>query len=214
MNEVVKMRQLFRTLSIFLFLVFTLSFALSAQNQKSMANRAKATFAGGCFWCMEPAFDKVDGVIATISGYTGGNAKNPTYEQVSAGGTGHAESVQVIYDPTKVTYEKLLQVYWHNIDPTVANRQFCDVGSQYRSAIFYHDATQKRLAEESKRAIEKSGQIKQPILTQIVPAGEFTAAEDYHQDFYKKNPDRYHSYRMGCRRDERLKELWGDQAGH
>lgn len=193
--------------------IFSLNYA-SAQTPSGVSNRAKATFAGGCFWCMEPPFDKVDGVIATISGYTGGQTKNPTYEEVSAGRTGHAEAVQVIYDPGKVTYEKLLQIFWHNIDPTVANRQFCDAGTQYRSAIFYHDATQKRLAEESKRAIEKSNQIKQPIVTQIVPAGEFTVAEDYHQDFYKKNSFRYNSYRAGCRRDARLHELWGPSAGH
>jgi peptide-methionine (S)-S-oxide reductase len=193
--------------------IFGLNYA-SAQTPSGVSNRGKATFAGGCFWCMEPPFDKVDGVIATISGYTGGQTKNPTYEEVSAGRTGHAEAVQVIYDPGKVTYEKLLQIFWHNIDPTVANRQFCDAGTQYRSAIFYHDATQKRLAEESKQAIEKSGQIKQPIVTQIVPAGEFTVAEDYHQDFYKKNSFRYNSYRTGCRRDARLRELWGPSAGH
>lgn len=194
-------------------LLFSVNFA-SAETPSGMSNRAKATLAGGCFWCIEPPFDKVDGVVATISGYMGGHTKNPTYEEVSAGRTGHAEVVQVIYDPGKVTYEKLLQIFWHNIDPTVANRQFCDAGTQYRSAIFYHDATQKRLAEESKRAIEKSGQIKQPIVTQIVPAGEFTAAEDYHQDFYKKNSFRYNSYRVGCRRDARLQELWGPSAGH
>jgi peptide-methionine (S)-S-oxide reductase len=187
---------------------------VAAQGSSGASNRAKATFAGGCFWCMEPAFDKVDGVIATISGYIGGQKKNPTYDEVSAGGTGHAEAVEIIYDPSKVTYEKLLQIFWHNIDPTVADRQFCDVGSQYRSAIFYHDAKQKQLAEESKRAIEKSGEIKQPILTQIVPAGEFTQAEEYHQDFYKKNTVRYNAYRLGCRRDTRLKELWGPSAGH
>lgn len=207
------MRQFVRTLSWVIVFLLSLNF-VSAQNPSGKSNRATATFAGGCFWCMEPPFDKVNGVIATISGYTGGEMKNPTYDEVSAGRTGHAEAVQVIYDPGKVTYEQLLQVFWHNIDPAAANRQFCDAGTQYRSAIFYHDATQKRLAEESKRAIEKSGQIKEPIVTQIVPAGEFTVAEDYHQDFYKKNPIRYNSYRLGCRRDARLKELWGASAGH
>ena len=214
-NEVfIKMRKLSRLFILLGIFLMSLTFVYPAQNVPAMQNRAKATFAGGCFWCMEPAFDKVNGVIATISGFTGGHTKNPTYEEVSAGGTGHAESVQVIYDPTKVTYQKLLEVYWHNIDPTVANRQFCDAGTQYRSAIFYHDATQKKLAEESKAAIEKSGQIKPPILTEIVPVGEFTPAEEYHQDFYKKNPIQYESYRIGCRRDARLKELWGPSAGH
>lgn len=167
----------------------------------------KATFAGGCFWCMEPPFDKLDGVLSTTSGYTGGQTKNPTYEQVSAGITGHAESLQVLYDPSKISYSKLLEVYWHNIDPTTPNRQFCDAGSQYRTAIFYHNDTQKRLAEESKKAIENSGRFP-AVVTQIVAATQFYPAEEYHQDFYKKNPVHYHSYRMGCGRDQRLEELW------
>jgi peptide-methionine (S)-S-oxide reductase len=168
-----------------------------------------ATFAGGCFWCMEPPFDKVEGVTATTSGYTGGHTVNPTYEQVSSGFTGHAESIQIAYDPAKVSYEKLLDVYWHNIDPLARNRQFCDAGEQYRSAIFYHDEEQKRLAEASKQALEKSGRFKQPIATQIVPAGPFYPAEEYHQDYYKKNPIRYKFYRYNCGRDQRLEELWG-----
>lgn len=172
-----------------------------------------ATFAGGCFWCMESDFDKVPGVVATISGYTGGTKPNPTYEEVSSGTTGHAESVEVYYDPKKVTYEKLLDVYWVNIDPTVKDRQFCDTGSQYRTAIFYHDEEQRKAAEESKRRVEATKPFKQPIVTQIVMAGPFYPAEEYHQDFYLKNPVRYQFYRKGCGRDARLKELWGDRAG-
>jgi peptide-methionine (S)-S-oxide reductase len=168
---------------------------------------AKATFAGGCFWCMEGPFDKLEGVASTTSGYTGGTKKNPTYEEVSSGGTGHAESVQVVYDPAKVSYEKLLEVFWHNIDPVAKNRQFCDVGTQYRSAIFVHDANQKRLAEASKAEIQK--RFKQPIATEIVQASAFYPAEDYHQDFYKKSSFRYKVYRAGCGRDARLEELWG-----
>ena len=168
---------------------------------------AKATFAGGCFWCEEEAFDHVPGVISTTSGYTGGTKKNPSYEQVSAGGTGHAESVEVAYDPTKVSYEKLLDAFWHNVDPLVKDRQFCDVGHQYRSALFYRNDTEKRLAEASKAEVQK--RFKQPIQTEIVPAGPFYPAEEYHQDFYKKNPLRYKFYRTGCGRDRRLQELWG-----
>ena len=175
----------------------------------SAAKTAKATFAGGCFWCMEPPFDKVDGVLSTTSGYTGGTKKNPTYEEVSAGGTGHAESVEIVYDPSRVTYEKLLDVFWHNVDPLTPNAQFCDHGNQYRTAIFYHDDDQKRAAEKSKKDLEASGRFKQPIVTQIVAATEFWPAEDYHQDYYEKNPVRYRYYRYSCGRDQRLDELWG-----
>jgi len=174
---------------------------------------AVATFAGGCFWCMEPPFDAVPGVTATISGYTGGRTVDPSYEQVSSGSTGHAESVDVIYDPKKVTYEQLLDVFWHNIDPTVKDQQFCDHGSQYRTAIFFHDDAQRRAAEASKAALEKSKPFKEPIVTQIVMANAFYSAEEYHQDYYKKNPVRYKIYRTGCGRDARLRELWGDKAG-
>lgn len=170
---------------------------------------ATATFAGGCFWCMEPPFDKLDGVVSTTSGYTGGQKKNPTYQEVSEGETGHAESVQVVYDPTKVSYAKLLDVFWHNIDPLTPNAQFCDHGTQYRSAIFYHNEEQKRLAEESKQKLEKSGRFTKPIVTQIVPASEFYPAEDYHQDYYQKNPIRYKYYRHGCGRDAVLAQIWG-----
>jgi methionine-S-sulfoxide reductase len=169
---------------------------------------AKATFAGGCFWCMEPPFDKIDGVLATTSGYTGGKVSNPSYEQVSAGGTGHLEAVEVTYDPSKVSYEKLLEVFWQNIDPTDANGQFCDRGAQYATAIFVHDEEQRRLAEESKRAIADSGRLKKPIVTPIRDAGPFYAAEDYHQDYYEKNPIRYKFYRGRCGRDRALEKLW------
>lgn len=172
---------------------------------------AKATFAGGCFWCMEPAFEKLDGVASVTSGYTGGQTKNPTYEEVSSGSTGHAESVQVLYDPAKITYAKLLDAYWHNVDPTQSSGQFCDHGNQYRSAIFYGNDEEKRLAEQTKAEVAKK--LGATIVTQIVPASQFYAAEEYHQDFYKKNPVHYSTYRMGCGRDRRLKELWGDAAG-
>jgi peptide-methionine (S)-S-oxide reductase len=181
----------------------------ATQSPSSSTQTAKATFAGGCFWCMEPPYDELEGVIATISGYIGGTKKNPTYEQVSAGTTGHAEAVQVTYDPKKITYQKLLEVFWRNIDPLTANAQFCDSGSQYRSAIFYHDESQKALAEKSKNSLQ--ARFKRPIVTEIVPASEFYPAEDYHQDYYKKNPIRYKTYRYGCGRDQRLKELWGSE---
>jgi peptide-methionine (S)-S-oxide reductase len=170
---------------------------------------ARATFAGGCFWCMEEAFDTVPGVIATTSGYMGGKVKNPTYEQVSSGSTGHAEVVQVVYDPAKVTYARLLEVFWHNIDPTQKNAQFCDYGSQYRSGIFYQDDEQKRLAEASRAALEKSKPFKGAIITEITKASQFYPAEDYHQDYYLKNPARYKYYKNGCGRPARLKQLWG-----
>jgi peptide-methionine (S)-S-oxide reductase len=175
--------------------------------------RAIATFAGGCFWCVESDFDKVDGVLETVSGFMGGRTKNPTYQQVSAGGTGHAESVQVTYDPRKVSYARLLDVFWRSIDPLDAGGQFCDRGDQYRTAIFTHTAEQQRLAEASKKALDDSKRFKQPIVTQITPAGEFTKAEEYHQKYYKNNPIRYHYYRASCGRDARLKALWGAEAG-
>jgi peptide-methionine (S)-S-oxide reductase len=173
----------------------------------------RATFAGGCFWCTESDFDKVPGVVSTTSGYTGGQSRDPTYEQVSAGRTGHAESVLIVYDPKKVTYERLLEVYWHSIDPTTPNAQFCDVGSQYRTAIFYHSEEQRKLAEASKAKLEKDKPFKAPIVTEIVPAKEFYVAEEYHQNYHTKNPIRYNFYRTGCGRDARLAQLWGDQAG-
>ena len=172
----------------------------------------KATFAGGCFWCMEEAFEGVEGVVSVTSGYTGGRKPNPADEEVSAGGTGHAEAVEILYDPAKVSYAKLLEAFWRNIDPTTPDRQFCDGGNQYRSAIFYQNETQKRLAEESKQAVEKSKPFKDSIVTQIVPASAFYVAEDYHQDFYKKNPIRYKFYKYNCGRAQRLEELWGKKG--
>ena len=168
---------------------------------------AVATFAGGCFWCVESDFDKVDGVISTTSGYTGGTLANPTYQDVGHGGTGHAEAVEIVYDPAKVSYEKLLDVFWHNHDPLAKNRQFCDRGDQYRPAIFYHNDEQRRLAEATKAKHQQ--RFKQPIQTEIVAAGRFYKAEEYHQDYYLKNPIRYKFYRYNCGRDARLEELWG-----
>ena len=168
-----------------------------------------ATFACGCFWCTESYFDKVKGVVETTSGFMGGTTPNPTYHQVSSGGTGHAEVLQLKYDPAQVTYKQLLDVYWHNVDPLDKGGQFCDRGDQYRPAIFYHNEEQKRLAEESKAALEKSGRFNQPIVVEITPASTFTPAEDYHQDYYHKNPIQYFIYRHGCGRDARLEALWG-----
>jgi peptide-methionine (S)-S-oxide reductase len=195
-----------KILRSFLLLMIPFCFINAVDAQTKLA---KATFAGGCFWCMEPPYDKLPGVVSTTSGYAGGEEKNPTYQQVSAGGTGHAEVVQVLYDPSKVSYSKLLEVFWQNIDPTVKDRQFCDWGKQYRTAIFYHDENQRKLAEQSKAAIQKSGKLKEPIVTEIVALKQFYPAEEYHQDFYKKNPVHYKTYRLGCRRDARLEELWG-----
>jgi peptide-methionine (S)-S-oxide reductase len=171
----------------------------------------KATFGGGCFWCVEEAFDQAEGVVSTTSGYTGGHTRNPTYKQVSAGGTGHVEVVQVVYDPKRISYAELLQVFWRNVDPLTPNRQFCDAGSQYRSAIFTHDAEQRRLAEESKEALERSDRFDRPIVTEIIPASTFYPAEEYHQDYYTKNPLRYKFYKFNCGRAQRLKELWGER---
>ena len=182
---------------------------VSSQAAEERQGTTRATFAGGCFWCMEEAFEKVDGVMSVLSGYMGGHVVNPTYAQVSAGETGHAEVIEVMYDPTKVTYSQLLDVFWHNIDPTAPNRQFCDQGSQYRAAIFYHDETQQQLAEQSKLALEKSKTFQEPIVTQIVSASTFYPAEEYHQDYYKKNPVRYKFYKYSCGRAQRLETLWG-----
>jgi peptide-methionine (S)-S-oxide reductase len=207
------------TLRHLLLALFVLSGASVASAQSPPAasptggERAIATFAGGCFWCVESDFDKVDGVLETVSGFMGGKTKNPTYQQVSAGGTGYAEAVQVTYDPTKVSYTRLLDVFWRSIDPLDAGGQFCDRGDQYRSAIFTHTAEQQRLAEASKKALDNSKRFKQPIVTEITPVGEFTRAEEYHQKYYQKNPIRYHYYRASCGRDARLKALWGAEAG-
>jgi peptide-methionine (S)-S-oxide reductase len=186
---------------------------LAAGTVKAADTLEKATFAGGCFWCMEQPFDALSGVVSVTVGYTGGQKKNPTYQEVSAGGTGHAEAVQIVYDPSKISYGKLLDVFWHNIDPTTKDRQFCDGGHQYRSAIFYHTEEQHKEALQSKAELEKTKPFKEPIVTEIVPASEFYPAEEYHQHYYKKNPIRYWYYRNGCGRDRRLKELWGSAAG-
>jgi peptide-methionine (S)-S-oxide reductase len=170
---------------------------------------ARATFAGGCFWCMEPPFDKLDGVVSTTSGYTGGTVPKATYEAVSSGRTGHTEAVQIVYDPAKVSYEKLLEAFWLNHDPTAKDRQFCDSGSQYRPEIFYHSDEQKRLAEASKAKWEKAKPFRQAIVTPVTAASEFWPAEDYHQDYYKKEPVKYRFYVTGCGRYARLDQLWG-----
>jgi peptide-methionine (S)-S-oxide reductase len=173
------------------------------------ATLGKAYFAGGCFWCMEEAFEKVEGVLSATSGYMGGTVSNPTYEEVSAGRTGHAESVEVVYDPAKVSYQKLLDAFWRNVDPITPNAQFCDRGNQYRSAIFFQTDEEKHTSDSSKLAIEQSRRFKEPIVTQIVMAQQFYSAEDYHQDYYKKNPVRYKFYKYNCGRAQRLEELWG-----
>ena len=183
--------------------------ALAASTSFAQGPTAKATFAGGCFWCVEADFDKVPGVLSTTSGYIGGTVANPTYQQVSGKGTGHAEAVEIVFDPTKVSYAQLVEKFWRTIDPTTKDRQFCDAGSPYRTAIFTHDAAQAAAVQASLAALEKSKPFKEPIVTQIVPAGPFYAAEDCHQDYYKKNPVRYNYYRTSCGRDARLEQLWG-----
>lgn len=188
----------------------TISFAITspAADTARIDSAASAIFAGGCFWCIEADFEKLPGVIEAESGYIGGHLENPTYKQVSRGGTGHAEVARVYYDPTIVTYDQLLDYFWRHIDPTVKNRQFCDVGDQYRSAIFYQNDEEKAAALASKAALEKSGKFAQ-IHTEIAQAGTFYRAEEYHQDYYKKNPLRYKFYRTTCRRDSRVAEVWG-----
>jgi peptide-methionine (S)-S-oxide reductase len=203
-------------LSVFGWLVPTLLLGVLGASGESTPSEtdgdrmAVATFAGGCFWCMEPPFDELVGVVSTISGYSGGLRPNPTYGEVSRGGTGHAEVVQVRYDPSKIGYAQLLDVFWRNVDPTTPDRQFCDTGDQYRTAIFYHDLDQKRLAEQSRQDLEAAGRLRQPIVTEISEAREFWPAEEYHQDYYEKNPVRYKVYRYRCGRDQRLQELWGE----
>jgi peptide-methionine (S)-S-oxide reductase len=188
-----------------IFIIFWLSFSPVTYAQG--VNIQKATFAGGCFWCMEKPFDDLNGVISTTSGYSGGNIANSTYKQVNAGNTGHAESVQVEYDATKVTYNKLLKVFWKNVDPTAKNKQFCDVGDQYRSAIFYQNDQQKKLAEQSR--LEVKTKLKTEVFTEISALKNFYPAEEYHQDYYKKNSLLYKYYRYRCGRDQRLEEIWG-----
>jgi peptide-methionine (S)-S-oxide reductase len=190
-------------------LLWLLSPAVLFSQTAASGNQAKATFAGGCFWCMEEAFEEVSGVLSVTSGYMGGHVSNPSYAQVSAGKTGHAEVIEVFYDPAKVSYSQLLEVFWHNIDPLTPNAQFCDHGSQYRAGIFYHNAEQLQLAEASKQALVSSQRFHTSIVTEITMATMFYPAEEYHQDYYKKNPLRYKFYKYNCGRAQRLKELWG-----
>jgi peptide-methionine (S)-S-oxide reductase len=172
---------------------------------------AKATFAGGCFWCMEEPFEKLDGVISVTAGYTGGSSDNPTHEEVSAGGSGHVESVEILFDPSRIDYHTLLDVFWHNVDPLTAGGQFCDRGPQYRTGIYFHDDEQRRIAEESRQHVEET--LHARVVTEIAAATPFHPAEKYHQDFYRKSPAEYHRYRSHCGRDRRLKEIWGSSAG-
>jgi len=192
-----------------------LAVVLLATTLNTLAEDSKteiATFAGGCFWCMEPPFDKLDGVISTTSGYTGGHKADPTYKQVSAGGTGHTEAIQIEYDPAKISYEELLVVFWKNIDPTTSDRQFCDQGSQYRSGIFFLNEAQKSAAEKSLKTIQQTKPFDEAVVTEITSASTFYPAEEYHQDYYQKNPLRYKYYRYSCGRDQRLEQLWGEAA--
>ncbi len=200
------------TLSVFALAIFLIG-SWTVQSASQAAGNgipSKAYFAGGCFWCMEEAFEKVEGVLSATSGYMGGTVANPSYEAVSAGRTGHAESVEVLYDPAKVSYQRLLDAFWHNVDPVTPNAQFCDHGSQYRSAIFFQTEEEKRASDASKQAIEQSKRFNEPIVTQIVMASQFYPAEEYHQDYYKKNPFRYKVYKYNCGRAKRLEELWGN----
>jgi peptide-methionine (S)-S-oxide reductase len=187
-------------------------FLPAAIAQSPAAPSAKAIFAGGCFWCVEADFDKVPGVLSTTSGYIGGKVANPSYEQVAGKSTGHAEAVEIVFDPAKVSYGQLLEHFWRTIDPTTKDRQFCDAGTPYRTAIFALDAAQLKAAQDSLAALDKSKPFSEPIVTQIALAGPFYAAESYHQDYYKKNPARYQYYRLSCGRDARLKQLWGKPA--
>jgi peptide-methionine (S)-S-oxide reductase len=191
-------------LSLLLLLSFFTTSILADKSQET------AIFAGGCFWCMEPPFDKLDGVISTTSGYTSGHKDNPTYREVSAGNTGHTEAIQIIYDSTRVSYTELLKIFWKNIDPVAVNRQFCDAGTQYRSGIYYLDANQEKAARQSLTQLEKDKPFTETIATEIVAASTFYPAEEYHQDYYQKNPLRYRYYRYSCGRDQRLSELWGE----
>ena len=191
---------------VFAVLVFSVAGARAATDT--------AIFAGGCFWCVESDFDTLPGVISTTSGYTGGHVANPSYEQVSGKHTGHAEAVEVVFDPQKISYAQLVEFFWRSIDPTTKDRQFCDAGSPYRSEIFVRGTEQRAVAEASLAALEKSKPFEAPIVTEITDAGEFYAAEDYHQDYYRKNPLRYSYYRYGCGRDARVEELWGKSVAH
>ena len=191
-------------------ILLTPSFAAKVEiTPASNSKYETAIFAGGCFWCMEPPFDKLDGVISTISGYTSGHKDNPDYSEVSAGSTGHTEAIEITFDPTKVSYTELLEVFWRNIDPIAVNQQFCDIGTQYRSGIYYRNASQEKAARQSFKQLQKSIPFTDSIATEIVAASAFYPAEDYHQDYYQKNPVRYKFYRYRCGRDQRLEELWG-----
>ena len=203
-----KWYKIFALLGVIVWLVMSMSGPTLSQSPEG--NFSKATFAGGCFWCMEHPFDELDGVVSTTSGYTGGHTVDPTYPEVSAGGTGHTEAVQIEYDPTKVTYEELLKVYWRNVDPTTPDAQFCDHGNQYRPEIFYHTEEQKQLAEVSRTHIEKTKTFPEPIVVEITEGTTFYPAEDFHQNYYQTNPIRYKFYRLACGRDSRLAVLWGD----
>jgi peptide-methionine (S)-S-oxide reductase len=194
---------------------FAATVAGKSSTAPRVAARDTALFAGGCFWCLETAYEGQPGVITAVSGYSGGTTRNPKYQEVGRGGTGHAEALEVTFDPSRTSYAKLLDLFWHNIDPTQANGQFCDRGPQYRSAIFWRTEAQRVAALASRAKIDKSGILHgKPIVTEIVRAGAFYPAEEYHQDFWKKDPDQYFSYRKACGRDARLRALWGDQAGH
>ena len=196
-------------------LILILAISLLATSLNIFAADSKteiATFAGGCFWCMEPPFDKLDGVLSTTSGYTGGHQANPTYKQVSAGGSGHTEAIEIVFDPAKVSYEKLLEVFWLNIDPVNAKGQFCDFGTKYRTGIYYLNDEQQKLAAASLKSIKSK--LNKPLATELKAASKFYPAEDYHQNYYQVNPVRYNYYRWSCGRDQRLKQLWGEQAGH
>ena len=195
-----------------LFFCVAINSAFSEDTNATGINTEKAIFAGGCFWCMEPPFDKLDGVISTTSGYTDGHQKNPTYKQVSAGGSGHTEAIEIVFDPAKVSYEKLLEVFWLNIDPVNAKGQFCDFGTQYRTGIYYLNDEQQKLAVVSLKSIKSK--LNKPVATELKAASKFYPAEDYHQNYYQVNPVRYNYYRWSCGRDQRLKQLWGEQAGH
>jgi peptide-methionine (S)-S-oxide reductase len=195
--------------ALFFSLVFSPIFSNVLADALPDNKQQTAIFAGGCFWCMEPPFDKIDGVVSTTSGYTSGHQKNPTYREVSAGGSGHTEAIQIIYDPEKVSYNELLEVFWKNIDPVAVNRQFCDAGTQYRSGIYYLNTAQQTAAEQSLQQLQHNKPFDGIIATEIVAASTFYPAEDYHQDYYLKNPIRYKFYRYRCARDQRLEELWG-----
>lgn len=204
--------QILFTICITVFASWAWSEQTQIQNNQSSNELQTAIFAGGCFWCMEPPFDKLEGVVSTVSGYTGGHVEDPSYKQVSAGGTGHFEAVEVTYDPAKINYAALLSVFWHNVDPLTDDGQFCDKGDSYRTAIFYRNAEQQKLAEDSKTALDESGFFKQSVVTQLLPAQTFYPAEDFHQNYYQVNPLRYKYYRFACGRDQRLEELWGSVA--